>query len=107
MARTNTAKCLYAVLTGRRTGSSCQGVTAVSYRKVTSGTAWVCAATVCVLIGRRAGSRQGVNGGSPVGKEGRGPAAAELNPELAYNKFKAGEGVLISHQAAQKQVRFG
>lgn len=29
-------------------------------------------------------------------------SAADLNPELPYNKFKAGEGVLISHQAAQE-----
>lgn len=65
---------------------------------------------MCVLLGRRAGSRQGVgggSGGSPHGKEGKAPAAADLNPELPYNKFKAGEGVLISHQAAQEQVPFG
>ena len=41
---------------------------------------------------RASPSRLAVNGKAP---------APELNPELPFNRFKAGEGVLISHQAAQ------
>ncbi|KAL3136519.1 hypothetical protein ABBQ38_005768 [Trebouxia sp. C0009 RCD-2024] len=44
---------------------------------------------------RASATRLGVNGKVP---------APELNAELPFNRFKAGEGVLISHQAAQTDI---
>lgn len=45
---------------------------------------------------RASASRLGANGKAPAPE-----VNPRLNPELPFNRFKAGEGVLISHQAAQ------
>lgn len=55
----------------------------------------------CVGRDRQTGGKPAVSGSSSAGKAGS-VSAADLNPELPYNKFKPGEGVLISHQVAQQ-----
>lgn len=48
---------------------------------------------------RASASRLGANGKAPAPE-----VNPRLNPELPFNRFKAGEGVLISHQAAQTDI---
>ena len=63
--------------------------------------------------GRRQGSAQtagAVPSKSPQAgssrRSGIKTQQGDLTPELPYNRFKAGEGVLVSHQAAQEVWRF-
>ena len=57
-------------------------------------------------VAQTAGAVQGRTSQASSGRQnGAKTKQGDLTPELPYNRFKAGEGVLVSHQAAQEVWR--